>query len=100
MYLDHSYAIFKSSSLVTFANNKATNGIIYAKSSSNVILTGICQVTFNSNSATQHGSAIYSTDNSSLIFSENATIMLSNNNVVSYNGIYVYRYKTRWNNIL
>ena len=90
MYLeDHAIAIFDSNSTVTFANNKAINGIIYSKVDSIVIFKRICQVTFSGNSATQHGSAIYSTDNSHLIFTGNATVMLSNNDVMSSDGVYV-----------
>ena len=90
MYLeDHSSAIFDSNSIVTFANNKATNGIIYSKGSSNVTFKGTCQVTFTGNLATQCGSAIYSTDNSHLIFTGNATVMLRNNNVMSSNSPYI-----------
>ena len=90
MYLeDHAIAIFDSNSTVTFANNKAINGIIYSKADSRVIFKRICQVTFSGNSATQHGSAIYSTDNSYLIFTGNATVMLSNNDVMSSDGVYV-----------
>ena len=90
MYLeDHASAIFDSNSTVTFANNKATNGIIYSKGSSNVTFKGTCQVIFTGNSATQYGSAIYLTDNSHLIFTRNATVMFSNNNVVSSDGVYI-----------
>ena len=90
MYLDHhSTAIFDSNSIVTFVNNKASNGIIYSKSESSVVFKGICHVTFSGNSVTKNGSAIYSADNSQLIFTENATVMFSNNNVMSSNGIYI-----------
>ena len=90
MYLeDHAISIFDSNSTVTFANNKATNGIIYAKGNSRVIFKGICQVIFSGNSAAQYGSAIYSTDNSHLIFTGNATVMLSNNNVMFSNSVYI-----------
>ena len=88
MYLeDHSSAIFDSNSIVKFVNNKATNGIIYSNANSRVIFKGICHVTFSGNSATQYGSAIYSTDYSYLIFTGNATVMLSNNNVMPSNGV-------------
>ena len=86
---DHSIAIFDSNSTVTFANNIATNGIIYSNGDSRVIFKRICQVTFSGNSATQYGSVIYSTNNSYLIFTGNATVMLCNNNVMSYNGAYI-----------
>ena len=86
---DHATAIFDSNSTVTFANNIATNGIIYSKADSRVIFKGSCQVTFSDNSAKQHGSAIYSTDSSYLIFTGNATVMLSSNNVMSSNGVYI-----------
>ena len=84
MYLeDHSSAIFDSNSTVTFVNNKATNGIIYSKAETNVTFKGNCQAIFIGNSASQYGSAIYSTKNSHLIFTGNATVMLSNNRVMS-----------------
>ena len=89
MYLDHSYVIFESNSLDAFANNTATNGIIYAKSSSNVTFKGTCRVTFSGNLVTQNGSAIHSTDNSHLIFTGNATVMFSNNNVASSKGVHI-----------
>ena len=83
MYLDyHSSAIFDSNSIVTFANNKATNGTIYFKADSRVKFKEACQITFRDNSATQYGSAIYSIDNSHLIFTGNATVKFSNNNVI------------------
>ena len=88
MYLDHhSSAIFDSNSIVTFDNNKAANGIIYSKADSSIIFEGICHVTFSGNSATQYGSAIYSTGNSQLTFTENATVQFSDNNAMSSNGI-------------
>ena len=90
MYLDdHSRIIFDSNSVVTFANNKATNGIIYAKSSSFVTFKGTCRVTFSGNLATQYGSAIHSIDNSHLIFTGNATVQFSNNNVMPSNGLHI-----------
>ena len=90
MYLeDHSSAIFDSNSIVKFANNKATNGIIYSNANSRVIFKGICQVTFSGNSATQYSSAIYSTNSSLLIFTENATVMFSNNNCMSSDDVYI-----------
>ena len=92
MYLeDHAIAIFDSNSTVTFANNIATNGIIYSKADSRVIFKGISQVNFSGNSAKQHGSAIYSTNNSYLIFTGNAAVMLSNNNIMSSNGKHIKR---------
>ena len=82
---DNSHVTFTENSKVTFNDNKATNGTVYCEASSNVTFTN-CNVTFSSNSATQHGAAIYSFDNSNVTFTENSKITFSNN-IVSSNNI-------------
>ena len=64
----HSTIIFDQNSKVTFHDNKAINGTIYSETSSNVIFTEYCQVTFGSNSASQYGAAIHSFGNSNVTF--------------------------------
>ena len=51
----HSNVIFEQSSVVTFNDNKASNGTVYCEASSNVTN---CNMTFSSNSITQYGAAI------------------------------------------
>ena len=82
----HSKVIFDQNSLVTFSDNKATNGTIYSTGSSDVTFKANSQVTFSGNSATQHGSALYSSDNSHVTCTENSKVVF-NNNVVSSNDI-------------
>ena len=82
----HSYIIFDQNSVVTFTDNKATNGIVYFEVSSNVTFKGT--VTFSSNSATQYGAAIYSSDNSYVTFTGNSKVTF-NSNVVSSNDIHL-----------
>ena len=79
----HSNVIFEQSSVVTFNDNKATNGIVYCEASSNVMFKANCNVTFSSNSVTQYGAAIYSFDNSHVTFTENSKVTFSNNTVSS-----------------
>ena len=86
----HSYVIFDQSSTVTFTDNKATNGIVYCEVSSNVTFKGTSEVIFSSNSATQYGAAIYSSDNSLVTFTESSKVIFSNN-VVSSNDIHLQR---------
>ena len=82
MYIsDHSTITFGENSIVKFNNNKAINGTIYAKASSNVIFKANCKVTFNNNSATQYGSAIHASDNSHVKFMENSKVTFSSNDV-------------------
>ena len=80
---NHSICLFDQNSIVTFNDNKATNGTIYSEASSNMIFKGICN--FNSNSATQYGTAIYSFDNSHIKFTNNAKVTF-NSNFVDHNG--------------
>ena len=82
----HSYVIFDQNSVVTFTDNKATNGIVYSEVSSNVTFKGT--VTFSSNSATQYGAAMYSSDNSHVTFTGNSKVTF-NSNVVSSNDIHL-----------
>ena len=78
---DDSSFIFHENSVVKFNNNKATNGTIYSKVSSNITFTANSEVTFYSNSAAQYGSAIYSFHNSHVTFTGNSKVTFSNNNV-------------------
>ena len=80
----HSNVIFEQSSVVTFNDNKVTNGTVYCEASSYVTFKE--NVTFNSNSVTQYGAAIYSFDNSHVTFTGNSKITF-NNNIVSSNDI-------------
>ena len=75
---DYSSIIFDQDSIITFKDNSATNGTIYSEVNSNVTFKGNCQVTFNSNSATQCGEAIYSSDNSHITFTENSNVKFNN----------------------
>ena len=75
----NSYVIFEQNSIVTFTDNKATNGTVYCEAGSYVIFEGTSEVTFNGNSATQYGAAIYSSDYSHVKFAGNSKITFSNN---------------------
>ena len=79
----NSNIVFGNDSIANFIDNKASNGTIYSKYSSNVVFKGTCNVTFRRNSATQYGAAIYSFDNSQVIFTGNATASFNNNAVSS-----------------
>ena len=74
----HFNVIFEQSSVVTFNDNKASNGTVYCEASSNVTFKANCNVTFSSNSVTQYGAAIYSFDNSHVTLTENSKITFSN----------------------
>ena len=80
---NNSTAIFNNNSKVTFYDNKAINGTIYSKMSSNVTFRGTCEVAFINNSASQYGSAIYSYNNSQVIFKENSLVRFNKNAVTS-----------------
>ena len=84
----YSNVMFEQNSVVTFHDNKATNGTIYSEANSNVIFAGTSEVLFSGNSATQYGSAIYSIDNSHVGFTESSKVIFTNN-VVSSNEIEV-----------
>ena len=84
----HSSVLFDNNSAVTFIENKATNGTIYCEANSNVTFQGTCKVTFSSNSATQYGAAIYSSDDSHVIFTRNAKVIF-NGNVISPNDMHL-----------
>ena len=79
----HSNVIFEQNSVVKFHYNKAISGTIYSKSNCKVTFTGTCEVTFNSNSATQYGAAICSLDNSHVTFTGSSKVTFNNNIVVS-----------------
>ena len=81
-----SRALFDNNSVVTFGDNKATNGTIYLISSK-VIFKATCEVTFINNLATQYGATIYSYDNSHLIVTGlgNAKTNFINNIITSNN---------------
>ena len=76
---NHSTILFDQNCEVTFNDNKATNGTIYSKSSSNVVFKATSKVLFSSNSATQYGAAISSFDDSQVMFSGNSTAMFNDN---------------------
>ena len=74
--------LFADSSVVTFNYNKATRGgAIYSEYYSNVTFKGVYKVIFTSNLATQQGAAIYSFDNSHIIYTRTTT----NSSAVLYN---------------
>ena len=77
-----SSVLLDNNSVVTFSDNKATNGTIYSISS-NVIFKATCEVTFINNLATQYGAAIYSYDNSHVIVTGNAKTNFINNVITS-----------------
>ena len=79
----NSIAMFSKNSIVTFYDNVARNGTICSKISSKVIFRGACEVTFRNNLAAQHGSAIYSYDNSQVIFKGNSRVTI-NKNAISF----------------
>ena len=88
---NHSSIICDQNSAVHFISNDATNGIVYADTSSNVTFKGNCHVTFSDNSATQWGAAIYS-DNSLVTFMGNSKVTFSSNYIstrsyYSYGGV-------------
>ena len=76
---NHSNIIFAQGSLVKFNDNKAINGTIYSKASSNVTFMTTCEVTFSGNSATQYGAAIYSVENSHIMFTGYSNVSFTNN---------------------
>ena len=69
---NNSNSIFDDNSKVSFNNNTGSCGTIYSKHRSSVIFKATCNVTFSRNSATQYGAAIYSFNNSQVIFTGNA----------------------------
>ena len=85
----HSNIIFEQDSIEKFHYNKATSGTIYSKVNSNVTFAGNCEVTFNSNSATQYGAAVYSLDNSHVIFDQYSNVKFINNSV-DHNGAAIF----------
>ena len=85
----HSNIIFEQDSIVKFHYNKATSGTIYSKVNSNLTFAGNCEVTFNSNSATQYGAAVYSLDNSHVIFDQYSNVKFINNSV-DHNGAAIF----------
>ena len=76
---NHSSIIFAQDSVVKFNDNKATNGTIFSKASSRVTFMATCEVTFKGNSATQYGAAIYSVENSHIVFTGNSNVSFTNN---------------------
>ena len=76
---NHSSITFDQNSIVTFHDNTATNGTIYADTSSNVTFKGNCHVTFSSNSVTRLGAAIYSVSYSYIVFTGNSSVTFINN---------------------
>ena len=82
---DNSSIIFDNNSIVTFNDNVAGNGTIYSEISSSVIFRAACEVTFRNNLAAQYGSAIYSYDNSQVIFKGNSRVSFNANAISSDN---------------
>ena len=80
---NHSSITFDENSIVTFHNNNATNGTVYADTSSNVTFKGNCHVNFSSNSVTQLGAAIYSVSHSYIVFTGNSNVAFINNVVTN-----------------
>ena len=81
---NNSACIFYHNTVVTFYYNKATKGgAIYSEAQSNVTFNASCKVTFNNNSATQYGAAIYSLDYSHVIFAGSTRAIFYSNNVHS-----------------
>ena len=78
---DHCIVTFGEYSIVKFNNNKAINGTIYSKASSNVTFKANCEVTFSNNSAIHYGAGIYSSDNSHVTFAGNSQVTFNNNDV-------------------
>ena len=76
--------LFAQGSKVAFKNNKATNGTIYCKASSNVIFKGTCKVTLSGNSALHYGSAIHSSDTCLVTFAGNTNVTFNDNTMHSY----------------
>ena len=76
---NHSTVLFDQNCEVTFNDNKATSGIIYSESSSNVVFKATSTLTFSSNSATQYGAAISSFDNSQVKFTGNSKTIFNDN---------------------
>lgn len=68
--------------MVTFNNNSATNGTVYAEYGSNLSFKTNCKVTFSDNSVTQLCAAIYSSHSSHVTFTENSTVTFVRNIVV------------------
>ena len=81
---NHSTVIFDQNSMAMFDGNEATNGIVYSEANSNITFQGNCKVIFHGNSAKCYGAAIYSSDNSRVLFTEKSIVTFSNN-VVSNN---------------
>ena len=75
----HSTVLFNENSKIRFNYNKATIGTVYSRASSNVTFTGTCMVEFNNNTATEYGAAIYSFNNSHVIFANNSKVIFSGN---------------------
>ena len=91
---NHSNMLVDQNSKITFSNNHATNGIIYSGDNSNIKFMATCEVIFNNNSATKHGTAIYSITYSHVIFMGNSKVTFSSNIYISAaNGsVYNLRY--------
>ena len=83
---DHSSILFDNNSTVTFTSNRATSGTIYSKANSNMTFKASSQVMFSGNSVTKHGTAIYSSDNSNVIFAGNASF---DNNVIPFGDMHL-----------
>ena len=88
---NHSNMLVDQNSQITFSNNHATSGIIYCGDNSNIKFMATCEVIFNNNSATKHGTAIYSINYSAVIFMGNSKVTFSNN-MYAKGSVYSRRY--------
>ena len=82
---NHSSVVFDKNSIANFSDNYATNGTIYSKDRSVVVFKASCEVTFNSNKASQYGAAIHSINNSHITFTGSSNVTFSNNIIPSSN---------------
>ena len=89
----NSSVIFDNNSVLKFYHNKAHNGIVYSNGRSSVMFMATCKVTFNSNSATQYGFAIYSFDSSKVVFTGNSTVIFDNK-VISFHDVHLQHGET------
>ena len=81
---NHSNVIFDKTSMATFSDNKARKygGAIFCEVSSNITFESIYKVTFNHNKA-RRGGAVFSYNNSNVIFDGNSTASF-NSNIANY----------------
>ena len=84
---NNSNIYFEGNSDVQFINNRAEWGAaVYIRRFGIVYLKGNSITVFNSNTASDHGGAIRSYDNSDISFEGNSTTLFNNNSASSYYG--------------